>query len=109
MSAIQELLDGPTVVTGEAEVDARIALKERARAELDAMRKRSADLLLMLCATRSNEYAAPLWVEDEPGRGRGWAVYFHDERYVFIPADQDNMPVIDGEALSALRSSEATK
>ena len=66
------------------------------RAQLSASQKRCEELELFIHATTAaNEMAAPLYVQDEPERGKGWACYYHDERYLFIPADERGLPVID--------------
>ena len=66
------------------------------RTQLSASQKRCEELELFIHATTAaNEMAAPLYVQDEPERGKGWACYYHDERYLFIPADERGLPVID--------------
>lgn len=44
-SAVDELLDGPTVVCSDADIDARIALKARARDEVLGLRAENARLI----------------------------------------------------------------
>lgn len=72
--------------------------------ELEALRAERDDLALFVRSTQENyEHAAPLHVTNEPQLGHGWAIYYHDDRYLFIPEGPDGLPILTPEIRAELR------